>query len=178
MPDTTGKIRAKALDTTGITEAMLEKDWSHGAGRTRMALVELRSVEPHGPNLDGKKRIDYVIEGIEPIPQEHEERFREVQRGLYLRRPEQEGQAVLSGTADQDAGQLGSAIDAATAIVERDDDGKPVGIWDGDPDAPLGATPPGLSAVPEPPAGGYCPFPGCGQEDGHDGEHDEPSDDE
>ena len=115
MPDTTGRIRAKALDTTGMTEAMLDKDWSGGAGRTRMAVVELRTVEPHGPNLDGKKRIDYVIESIEPVPPAHEERVREFQRGLFLARPEVEGQAVLSGTA----GEASDALDAAASRSAR-----------------------------------------------------------
>lgn len=166
MPDTTGRIRAKALDTTGMTEEMLAKDWRAGAGNTRMAVVELRTVEPHGPNLDGKRRIDYVIESIEPVPAEHEERVREFQRGLFLARPEQEGQATLQGTAGEHADALESAVVAIDAVVERDEEGKVVGIWDGNTDGPL--TPP---AVPE---GGYCPAPGCDLEDGHDGDHSEP----
>jgi hypothetical protein len=169
MPDTTGRIRAKALDTTGMTEAMLDKDWGHGAGRTRMAVVELRTVEPHGPNLDGKKRIDYVIESIEPVPTDHEDRVREFQRGLFLARPEQEGQAVLQGTAGETSGALATAAAGLDAAIERDDDGNVTGVWDGNTDGPL--------EVPEPPEGGYCPFPGCAQEDGHDGDHD-PTDDD
>lgn len=171
MPDTTGKIRQKALDTTGMTEDMLAKDWAHGAGRTRMAVVELRSVEPHGPNLEGKRRIDYVIESIEPVPSEHETRIREFQRGLFLSRPDQEGQATLAGTAGENEVQLESAAGALDAVVERDADGNVVGVWDGDTDAPL-------SAVPNLPEGGYCPTPGCDLEDEHDGDHNLPEDDE
>lgn len=161
MPDTTGRIRAKALDTTGMTEAMLDKDWSGGAGRTRMAVVELRTVEPHGPNLDGKKRIDYVIESIEPVPPAHEDRVREFQRGLFLARPEVEGQAVLSGTAGESSDALDAAAAGLDAAVERDDDGKVVGIWDGSTDGPL--------------AGGGCDYPTCDLDAEHDGDHHDPA---
>jgi hypothetical protein len=160
MPDTTGRIRAKALDTTGMTEAMLDKDWSSGAGRTRMAVVELRTVEPHGPNLDGKKRIDYVIESIEPVPAAHEDRVREFQRGLFLARPEVEGQAVLSGTAGESSDALETAAAGLDAAVERDDDGQVTGIWDGDPEAPLTG-----------PSADRCDFPGCFLPAEHDGDH-------
>ena len=165
MPDTTGRIRAKALDTTGMTEAMLDKDWSGGAGRTRMAVVELRTVEPHGPNLDGKKRIDYVIESIEPVPPAHEERVREFQRGLFLARPEVEGQAVLSGTAGEASDALDAAAADLDAAVERDAEGNVTGVWDGDMDAPL-------AAVPDAPDEDPCAFPGCILPQGHDGDHD------
>ena len=165
MPDTTGRIRAKALDTTGMTEAMLVKDWSGGAGRTRMAVVELRTVEPHGPNLDGKKRIDYVIESIEPVPPAHEERVREFQRGLFLARPEVEGQAVLSGTAGEASDALDAAAADLDAAVERDAEGNVTGVWDGDMDAPL-------AAVPDAPDEDPCAFPGCILPQGHDGDHD------
>ena len=166
MPDTTGRIRAKALDTTGMTEELLEKDWRHGAGRTRMAVIELRTVEPHGPNLDGKRRIDYVIESIEPVPAEHEERVREFQRGLFLARPEQEGQATLAGTAGDNAGALESAAAGIEAAVEKDDAGNVTGIWNGDTEGPLE------------PDGPYCPAPGCGLPEDHDGDHDQPDEDE
>lgn len=169
MPDTTGRIRAKALDTTGITEEMLAKDWRGGAGNTRMAVVELRTVEPHGPNLDGKRRIDYVIESIEPVPAEHENMVREFQRGLFLSRPEQEGQATLAGTAGENADALQSAANGVAAIVERDENGTVTGIWDGDTDAPL-------TAVPDPDVV-YCPAKGCGLLEDHDGDHDTPDED-
>lgn len=162
MPDTTGRIRAKALDTTGMTEAMLEKDWAGGAGRTRMAVVELRSVEPHGPNLDGKKRIDYVIESIEPVPAVHEDRVREFQRGLFLSRPEVEGQAVLAGTAGESSDALDQAAAGLDAAIERDDDGNVVSIWDGSTDGPL-----------KDPEAARCDFPGCFKPAEHDGDHDE-----
>lgn len=158
MPDTTGRIRAKALDTTGLTEALLEHDWAGGAGRTRMAVVELRTVEPHGPNLDGKKRIDYVIESIEPVPGEHEDTVRRFQRGLYLQRPDQEGQATLKGTAGENADEMAAAAADLHAAVETDDDGNVTGIWDGSTEGPLA----GPSS---------CPHPGCILPEDHDGDH-------
>lgn len=201
MPDTTGRIRAKALDQTGITEPMLERDWGTGAGRVRLAIVELRTVEPHGPNLDGKRRIDYVIELIEPVPDAQEETVREFMRAVYRTRPEVEGQEALSGTGDTGP-SVADAADALGAQIARDDDGIITGVWNGDLDAPL--TPPedeqptvgavvdevkqkrGRKAAaakpavepPPVPEGGYCPFPGCGQANEHDGEHDDPSDDD
>lgn len=160
MPDTTGRIRAKALDTTGFTEDLIAKDWSGGAGRERMAVVALRTVEPHGPNLDGKKRIDYVIESIEPVPAEHEDRVRDFQRGLFLARPEQQGQAVLTGTAGDNEDSLTGAVGALAAVVEKDDDGNVTGIWDGNTDGPL--------------VEAGCPFPGCTLDSDHDGDHNVP----
>lgn len=183
MPDTTGRIRAKALDTTGLTEGMLEKDWAGGAGRTRMAIVELRSVEPHGPNLDGKKRIDYVIESIEPVPERYDETMRAFQRGLFSQRPDQEGQATLKGTSEVEAEQLEGAAQALGAAVERDDDGAPVGIWDGDPDTPITTGPEGGAEVKVPakkPGSPFtvvtdtCPAPGCELPAEHDGDHESP----
>ena len=156
MPDTTGRIRAKALDTTGITEAMLEHDWAGGAGRTRMAVVELRTVEPHGPNLDGKKRIDYVVESIEPVPAEHEDTVRRFQRGLYLARPDNEGQATLKGTAGENADELAAAAADLNAAVEVGEDGEVKGVWDGSTEGPL--TDP-------------CPHPDCILPAEHDGDH-------
>lgn len=165
MPDTTGRIRAKALDTTGITEAMLDKDWSAGAGRTRMAIVELRSVEPHGPNIDGKKRIDYVIEAIEPVPEKHEDVVREFQRAIYHTRPEVEGQATLKGidsgpTVDQTA-------EALSHQIERDAEGEVTGTWDGSMDGPLTAVPDAEDPVHE----NGCPYPHCTRSDEHKGPH-------
>lgn len=204
MPDTTGRIRAKALDQTGITEPMLERDWGTGAGRVRLAIVELRTVEPHGPNLDGKRRIDYVIELIEPVPDAQEETVREFMRAVYRTRPEVEGQEALSGTGDTGP-SVADAADALGAQIARDEDGIITGVWDGDLDAPL--TPPeyeqptiaevadevaakrkrGSKAAaaeapaveaPEPPEGGYCPFPGCDLELDHGGDHNVPADDD
>lgn len=156
MPDTTGRIRAKALDTTGITEAMLEHDWAGGAGRTRMAVVELRTVEPHGPNLDGKKRIDYVVESIEPVPEQHEDTVRRFQRGLYLTRPDQEGQATLKGTAGENNEDLAAATADLAAAVETGPDGEVTGVWDGSTDGPLTDG---------------CPSPGCILPEDHEGDH-------
>lgn len=178
IPDTTGKIRQKALDQTGMTEALLESDWSQGAGRVRLALVELRTVEPHGPNLDGKRRIDYVIELIEPVPEAQEAAVRDFMSAVYRSRPDREGQAVLTG-ADDGAPTVADTAAALDAQIERDDDGIVKGVWDGDLDAPLTSEPAApLSAVPDPPEGGYCPFPGCDLENEHEGDHAESSDDE
>lgn len=191
MPDTTGKIRAKALDQTGITEAMLESDWAKGAGWTRMAIVELRTVEPHGPNLDGKRRIDYVVEAIEPVPEAQEDVVREFQRAIYRTRPEVEGQAVLSGTAGEGP-TLDQAATQLDAQIERDENGIVKGVWDGDMDAPL--EDPAAPETPEPEAKAgdevaakrkgrgakaetvvMCDYPTCDLPYHEDGDHHDPA---
>lgn len=87
MTDTTAKIRAKGCETTGLTEDLARKLWDAGAGKHFMAVVELRVEEPHGPNSEGKRRLDLVIDLLEPaVHPIAEDHLRNFQRSLYYER--------------------------------------------------------------------------------------------
>lgn len=159
MPDTTARVRAKGLDATGVTEALAERLWgrAHGGqpGEYLVALVELQAVEPHGPSVDGKKRIDLVLTIVEPaMDKATEDTVRELMRAMVSQRRIEEGEIPLDGTTLD----LETARTGAIARIERDEDGRPVGVWNGDPDdGPSQVTP--------------CPSPGCVLPEEHDGEH-------
>lgn len=161
-------INRKGLDATGITEDHVRAMGSR-LGQSTMLIVEAKHLSVT-TDAEGTVVLALALQSVEPVPAEHDEMVRQFQRGLYLSRPEQEGQAVLGGTAGQNAEDLNGAAAALGAAVEKDENGAVTGIWDGDTDAPL-------TAVPDPDVI-YCPAPGCGQEQDHDGDHDVPSDED
>lgn len=154
MPDITGSIRTKKLGETGVTEEQLAEDHKH-PGRYRMAVCELVVEMPHGPDAEGNRKVDYRITMLEPVPDDQEDRVREYLRTLYRLRPEQQGQAVLTGTSGDDAQ---SAADSLTTMEA------------GLPEVP--DTPPG-PAVADPFAvpAETCPADGCGLPEFHEGDH-------
>jgi len=86
MPDTTAKIRAKGLDTTGVTEEIASQLFTQ-VGRHYMAIVEFKVEEPHGPNGEGKRRVDLVLTQVEPaVDDSLAEHLRELTRTLYYNR--------------------------------------------------------------------------------------------
>lgn len=159
----TAHINRKGLDATGVTEDHARAMASHLGGHT-MLIVEARH---HAvlTDAEGKQSVVLVLTNVEPVPAHLEDRVRDFQRALYRQRPDQEGQAVLRGTADET-----SPDDAAAgldAVVERDAEGNVTGVWDGDMDAPLAAVPDTTDEDDDP-----CAFPGCILPQGHDGDHD------
>lgn len=151
----TAHINRKGLDATGVTEDHARQMASHLGGHT-MLVVEARH---HAvlTDAEGKQSVVLVLTNVEPVPAHLEDRVREFQRALYRQRPDQQGQAVLTGTADET-----SPDDAAAgldAVIERNDDGEVAGVWDGNTDAPL-------PSVPD-----ACDFPGCFLSAEHDGDH-------
>lgn len=155
----TAHINRKGLDATGVTEDHARAMASNLGGHT-MLIVEARH---HAvlTDAEGKQAVVLVLTNVEPVPAHLEDRVREFQRALYRQRPDQQGQAVLKGTAEgPSADDAAAGLDAA---VERDDEGNVTGVWDGSTDAPL-------AAVPDP--ADECAFPGCTLDQGHDGDHD------
>lgn len=148
MPDITGSIRTKKLGETGITEDTLAADWKH-PGQFRMAVVELRVEMPHGPDAEGNRKVDYVISMLEPVPEDQDERVRSYLRTLYRMRPEQQGQAVLTGTAGEDEQGVEDALATMTAGLPDEADL---------PDEPVSVE-------------GDCPSEGCTLPAYHDGDH-------
>jgi len=155
-------LNAKGLDKF-VTEDQA-RGMCHHQGTSYLFIIEAHA----GPKVvgeDGEETVKLIIDTAELIPAEHEERVREFKRALYLARPDQYGQEAFEGATGDEPSveQTAAQLDAA---VERDEDGNPTGVWDGDPDAPA----PGLSAVPEQPT---CSYPGCFLTDGHEGDHED-----
>ncbi|WP_028472983.1 hypothetical protein [Nocardioides alkalitolerans] len=102
MPDTTAQILRKGCETTGIDEDMAAR-MIHRVGGRVMAIVELQIKKPHGPDLEGKRSIDLIINQINPVPLDDEtgldERLRNVARTLdYNRRVATGDEPTLDGT--------------------------------------------------------------------------------
>lgn len=86
MTETTAKIRAKGTDGTGFTEDLAASLFNR-VGHTVKAIVELEVVDKHGPNLEGKRKVDMVITSIEvatdSIVDEH---LGEISNAIYVNR--------------------------------------------------------------------------------------------
>lgn len=105
MPETTAKIRAKGCEKTGLDEDLALK--LHGKpGTYLMAIVELKVQMPHGPDAEGKRAVDLVITGLEPVTDADglDEHVRLLQRRLYhdrqLHSEERDGQLSISTQSD------------------------------------------------------------------------------
>ncbi|WP_154402722.1 hypothetical protein [Nocardioides speluncae] len=86
MTDTTAKIRAKGLESTGVTEEIANQMFTQ-VGRHFMAIVEMRVEEPHGPNAEGKRRVDLILTQVEPCNDDNlDSHLRELCRGLHYNR--------------------------------------------------------------------------------------------
>lgn len=102
MTDTTAKIRAKGCDGTGLTEELAGQLFTQ-VGRHYMAIVEFRVEEPHGPNAEGKRRVDLILEQVEPATDDQlAEHLRELTRTLYQNRAIADGQTLLDDTLTPD----------------------------------------------------------------------------
>lgn len=165
----TGKINAKKLAATGITEDHLSSMANRLGGAT-LAIVELHH-DSKVIDENGDTEVRLLLTLCEPVPDAMEDTVRDLMRALYRTRPEVAGQAALTGVED---GQ--SPEDAAAAVdanIERDDEGEPVGVWSGDDDqAATAGKGTALAAVPDGDnTEGQCPAPLCGKPIDHDGDH-------
>lgn len=148
--DYAARIKAKGLDNTGVTEAHAKHMAKRLNGHT-LLLVEVVH-DTLVTHADGRNVVQLAVTSVEPVPAEQEDAVRRLMQALYRRRPEVEGQAVLTGTS----GDEQSVEDAAAGVTAAMED-----IWDGDTDAPLTGEDVTL-----------CPLPGCALPEGHDGDHD------
>lgn len=102
MTDTHGNIQSKGLDGTGITEEIIG-DHFNRVGAHMMAIVDLQVVDKAGPNLKGKRKVTYVIDGIEPATDEDlAEHLRELQRTVYLNRQHSGAQRAIGEELDDE----------------------------------------------------------------------------
>lgn len=110
MTDTTAKVRAKGLDSTGVTEDIASTLYAN-KGKRVMAIVELHAVERH-EKADGTRRVDLVLEQVEPATDDTlAEHLRELTRTLYQNRALTGGQLAIDDTLVPD---LKDAIAAGT----------------------------------------------------------------
>lgn len=87
MSATTAKIRAKGCETTGLNEDLARKLFDAGAGKYLMAVIELEVVQPHGPDVEGKRSVDLVITQVEPATDTKlDEHLRDLTRALHANR--------------------------------------------------------------------------------------------
>lgn len=134
MPDTTAKIRAKGLDTTGVTEELANQMFAH-PGKHYMLIVEAKVEEVHR-KVDGTQRVDLVLTQVEPATDERlDEHLRELTRTLYYNRGLNDAQPQLGDDNGPDP-KISDVIRDGQALVERDENGEPIGLWDGDDDEP------------------------------------------
>lgn len=131
--DYTARLKAKGLDSTGVTEE-IARDMANTLGRHTLLIVEVVHDEVT-KHADGAQQVKLACTRVEPVPAAQEDVVREFMRAIHRTHPAEAGQAVLKGTVDGP-----SVADAAVGLaahVERDEDGEPDGVWDGSTDGPL-----------------------------------------
>jgi hypothetical protein len=168
--DYRAKLNSKGMDGTGVTTAHA-KTMSRRLGGHTLLIVEVEHARLI-TDADGAHQVQLAVTTCEPVPEHLEETVRRFQRALYMTRPDVQGQAVLSGTADGESPDEAAA--GLDAVVQTGEDGEPAGVWDGNPEEPLdGSEERRLAAVPDPPADGEdaCAFPGCARVEHEDGDH-------
>lgn len=132
MNDTTAKILAKGCQSTGITEELAGRLHDQ-LGKKVMAVVELESTS-RTEHTDGKETVQLRILSVEPaVEQIADDHLRTFQRALFVNRARDEGQPTLDG--DEPSPSVADVVNGrGHALIERDDAGEPVGIWNGDDD--------------------------------------------
>lgn len=136
MSDYQAKIRSKGLEATGCTEEVARGMYATLGGYS-MAVVEVKHVK-HATDAEGKHTVELTIETFEPAQDDKmANHLRELARGLYRQRPEVQGQETLEGTAGDGPG-LEDIIGQGDALIERDEDGNPVGVWSDDDETDAG----------------------------------------
>lgn len=151
------KMNAKGLENS-VSEEQVGA-MAHRQGSRYLFVVEAH-VGSKVVDEDGSETVSLVPDLVELVPAEQEARVRDFMRALYLNRPDQIGQAAFEDAAQGPS--LESAAAGIDAAVERDGDGQPTGVWDGNPDAP---------ADPPTPPEAMCPAPDCILAEDHDGDH-------
>lgn len=142
------------MNAKGLENSVSEDQARHMAthqGHTYVFIVEAHS----GPKVvgeDGSEKVSLIPDLIELVPTEHEARVRTFMRALYLTRPDQFGQQAFEEATPGER-DVESAAGDLDAIVEKDDSGAAIGIWDGDEGT------------------AECPAPDCNLASGHDGDH-------
>lgn len=92
--DTIAKIRAKGLDSTGVTEEIAAHMY-RSKGASYLAIVEVKVAELHEKS-DGQRRVDLTLEMVEPVLDGTlEDHLRELTRVLYRNRAQDDAQLAI-----------------------------------------------------------------------------------
>ena len=132
MTDTTAKIRAKGLDSTGVTTDLARKMWDSVGGHY-VAIVDLQ-VKRRSENDDGDRTVELVVDQIEPVIDgglngtlvDH---VRTIQAALHRNRMLAENGPQLPIDGDEPEPTVKDVLAHGLSLVGNDDDG-PV-LWDG-----------------------------------------------
>lgn len=167
MTDTTAKIAAKGLKATGVTEELARKYYDD-LGSKHLAIVEL-TVDGRTEKTDGKQQVQLTLSMVEPsIDPTLDDHLRELSRAMYFNRKlhsEDDQPALDSG--DDIEPKVSDVLANGQALLEHDDNGEVVGLWDGNTDDDSDAANPGPDAY-RPhdyidTAHAVCGYQGCGQ---------------
>lgn len=137
MTDTKGNIRARKLGNTGITEDILKKIADAKGGHV-LAIVELKADEVH-EKVDGDDRkVDFVIDTIEPVVDGQldgtvVDHVRNIQAALYRNRKLNDSGEELPFDGDGPEPTVKDVLAQGKGLLDVDDDGEPV-LWDGNTD--------------------------------------------
>lgn len=132
MTDTTAQIKGKGLDSTGVTEEVARSYFDH-LGSHHIAIVEYR-VDSRSVDADGKQKVQLSLTQVEPVIDGDlngrvVDVVRNIQRALWRNRGED---VPLEGIDGDNEPTVAEVQAAAEALVERDESGEVVGLWDGD----------------------------------------------
>ena len=125
MTDTTAQIRAKGLDSTGVTEQLAAKMYNNVGGHY-LAIVDLR-VAFHGEDDDGNKRVQLVIDQVEPVVDGKlngalVDHVREINAALHRNRMLAENGPTLPLDGESTS-SVEEVLAAGPALIDHDDEG-------------------------------------------------------
>lgn len=138
MTDTVAKIAAKGCNATGITEELATRLHDQ-LGKKLMAVVELEAAA-RTEKSDGNQAVQLRILSVEPATDQlAEDHLREFARALYYNRAVDEAQPTLDDGPEPTVKEV---LGRGKSLLDHDDDGQVVGLWDGntDPDDGPGTT--------------------------------------
>jgi hypothetical protein len=129
--DYTAKIRAKGCANTGITEKVAAQLYKRKGDRL-LVIAEVKVDETH-EKADGDRRVDLIIETIEPVVGgdlngQAVEAVRRVQRALYVNRQTDEQLPLAPGETPEPA--IEDTVKELDALVETDEAGQVAGFFD------------------------------------------------
>lgn len=136
MSDCTAGIRAKGLDTTGVTEQLAAKMYNNVGGHY-LAIVDLR-VAFHGEDDDGNRKVTLVIDQIEPVIDGKlngalVEHVRQINAALHRNRMLAENGPQLPIDGQDVEPTVEQVLAARAGLIGTDDKGEPILLED-DPD--------------------------------------------
>lgn len=138
MTDTTARIKAKGLDSTGVTE-QVARSYFDRLGSHHLAIVEY-SVDSRSVDADGHQQVQLVLTAVEPVVDgdldgQLDDHVRTIQKALYRNRKLAEGDDTpLPLDSDGPEPRVKDVLAQGIALLDTDQTGETV-LWDGNTDA-------------------------------------------